>query len=130
MGDLQDQIDALAELVKANRTDIESLTHRAEAAEARADAAEARANAADTRVDIDREMIAELHRDGVVSRQHAEQMEEALRSSRTIGAAIGLIMGSRQVSDTEAFDVLKLASQNSNRKLRELAAELVAGVHA
>lgn len=123
MGDLQDQIDALAELVKANRTDIESLTHRAEAAEARADAA-------DTRADIDREMIAELHRDGVVSRQHAEQMEEALRSSRTIGAAIGLIMGSRQVSDTEAFDVLKLASQNSNRKLRELAAELVAGVHA
>ncbi len=75
---------------------------------------------------IDREMIAELHRDGVVSRQHAEQMEEALRSSRTIG----LIMGSRQVSDTEAFEVLKLASQNSNRKLRELAAELVAGVHA
>ncbi|HET7415173.1 MAG TPA: ANTAR domain-containing protein [Arthrobacter sp.] len=52
-------------------------------------------------------------------------MEQALTSSRTIGAAIGLLMGSRNIDQDKAFAVLKQASQDSNRKLRELAAELV-----
>ena len=79
---------------------------------------------------IDRDMIAELQRDGLLRQQHVAQMEEALRSSRTVGAAIGLIMGTRHVSDAEAFEILKAASQNSNRKLRDLAAELVASADA
>lgn len=34
-------------------------------------------------------------------------------------------MGSRNIDQDKAFAVLKQASQDSNRKLRELAAELV-----
>jgi AmiR/NasT family two-component response regulator len=70
-------------------------------------------------------MIADLQRDGVLSQAHADQMDEALKSSRTIGAAIGMIMASRGLTEIEAFEVLRTASQRSNRKLRELAAELV-----
>lgn len=119
MADLQEQIDALVRQVKDNRGDIDALQSRADAAELRADALE-------TQALIDRDMIAELQRDGLVSQEHAKQMEEALKSSRTIGAAIGVIMGTRQVSEEEAFKILQTASQNSNRKLRDLAAELVA----
>ncbi len=35
-------------------------------------------------------------------------------------------MASRGVSDAEAFAILKKASNDSNRKLRELAADLLA----
>jgi hypothetical protein len=112
MAGLQEQIDALIQQVEVNRGDIQALQLRADMSEAQAV--------------IDRDMIAELQRDGIISQQHAAQMEEALKSSRTVGAAIGLIMGTRQVSDAAAFEILKAASQNSNRKLRDLAAELVA----
>ena len=78
------------------------------------------------RVEIDRELIAELQGEGVLSREHAAQMEQALKSSRTIGAALGMIMASRHVCEDEAFTILTTASQNYNRKLRDLAHELVA----
>lgn len=117
--DLQAQIDAVIRHMEANRRNIDALTTRADTSDLRADASEAQAL-------IDRDMIAELQRDGVISQQHADQMDEALKSSRTIGAAIGLIMGSRDMTEEQAFAVLRSASQNSNRKLRELAAELVA----
>jgi AmiR/NasT family two-component response regulator len=52
-------------------------------------------------------------------------VEQALRSSRTIGAAMGMIMPTQQVAEDEAFAILSSASQQSNRKVRELAADLV-----
>ena len=130
--DLQAQIDAIVQQMTSNRSDIGALSDRADASEARADASEVRADAAETRADVseaqaqvDRDMIAELQRDGVLSREHAAQMEEALKSSRVIGAAIGMIMASRGLSEAAAFEVLQTASQHSNRKLREIAADLV-----
>jgi hypothetical protein len=145
-GDLQRQIDDLSNRVDTNRADIDALATRSDVADDRADDMDARSDAADHRADdmdarsdaaddrmnrmqaasnLDREMIVELQAAGVVSQQHAAQMEEALRSSRTIGSAIGIIMASRQVSDDAAFAILKGASQNSNRKLRDLAEDLV-----
>jgi AmiR/NasT family two-component response regulator len=44
---------------------------------------------------------------------------------RRIDAAIGMLMASRNMTEEQAFAVLRTASQNSNRKLRVLAAELV-----
>ena len=41
------------------------------------------------------------------------------------GQQLAIIMASRQVSDDAAFAILKGASQNSNRKLRDLAEDLV-----
>jgi hypothetical protein len=124
--DLQRQIDDLAADVATNRAGIGRLQHQADEAEARADAAEERADAMEAKSLVDREMIAELQSEGVLSQEHAEQMDEALRSSRTIGAAIGLVMANRGVGQDEAFLILKRASQNNNRKVRDLAAELVA----
>jgi ANTAR domain-containing protein len=116
--DLQEQIADLLDQVEANRAAIDSLSTRTDAVENRADKIEAQ-------VDVDRAMIAELQADGVLSQEHAEHLEQALRTSRTIGAAIGMIVASRQVSPDEAFGILKQASQHSNRKLRDIAAELV-----
>jgi hypothetical protein len=117
--DLQAQIDALARRVMTNRSDIDALTSRADQADARADQIEANSQ-------VDRDLIAELQRDGLLTMEHAAQLEEALKSSRVIGAAIGVVMASRGVSDAEAFAILKKASNDSNRKLRELAADLLA----
>lgn len=128
MAGWQDQIDALIRQMEISRNDIDALEQRLSVSEIRADAAELRADVLEAQAVADRDMIADLQRDGALSQEHALQMEQALKSSRTIGAAIGMIMASRQMSEHEAFDVLRKASEGSNRKLRELAAELVASV--
>lgn len=56
------------------------------------------------------------------------QLEEALASRDLIGKAQGILMAQRGCDEDEAFDLLRQASQRSNRKLREVAAEIVASV--
>ena len=70
-------------------------------------------------------MIADLQADGVLSRDHAEELDEALRSPCTIRAAIGIIMTSRHVREDQAFLILRKVSQDSNRKVRDIAADPV-----
>ena len=130
---LQRQIDELVALVAANHAQIAELQQRCDGSLARADGAEARADAAERRADemearstIDREMIAELQADGTIAREHVQQLETALATSRTIGAAIGMLMGSRNISQDEAFEVLKGVSSRTNTKLRDVAQTLVA----
>lgn len=55
------------------------------------------------------------------SARHAEHMELALSSSRTIGEAIGIVMARFKVTEQEAFDRISRASNNLNTKLRDLA---------
>lgn len=133
---MQAQIDELVRRIAANRGDIDTLGTRADESDIRADAAEARADAAEVRTDniearvrIDHDLIIDLQAEGILSREHALQLEEALKSSRVIGTAIGVIMASRDVGEDDAFTVLKVASQNSNRKLREVATDLVNSAH-
>ena len=45
---------------------------------------------------------------------------------RDIGKAVGLLMAFHKISDTEAFDLLRKASQDMNIKLAEVAREVVA----
>ena len=73
------------------------------------------------RVTIDRELIAELQADGVVREEQVAGLEAALRASRTIGAALGIIVATRKVNESTAFELLKAASQRTNRKVRTLA---------
>lgn len=120
-----DRVVDLKRQIDANRTDIDSLLARAERSEERADKADIRVDEMQARFELDRELISELQADGAVSREHAAQMEDALRTSRTIGAAIGMIMAGRLVTQDEAFEILKRASANKNQKLRNLAAEIV-----
>lgn len=109
--ELQRQIDALIAQGTKNQEGIADLERRTDGLEVQAG--------------VDREMIIDLQAEGLLAAEHAAHMEQALTSSRTIGAAIGLLMGSRNIDENQAFAVLKQVSQDSNRKLRELAAELV-----
>lgn len=56
----------------------------------------------------------------------ADNLREALTSRETIGIATGLLMTQPPRSRQAAFDVLRRVSQRENRKLRDIAAELVA----
>jgi GAF domain-containing protein len=56
--------------------------------------------------------------------QHA-QLEEALATRDVIGQAKGILMVRQSCTADEAFDVLRRASQRANRKLRDIAQELV-----
>jgi GAF domain-containing protein len=58
-------------------------------------------------------------------RQLNENLNQALTSRRTIDYAIGLLMGTGGRSPEDAFQVIVRASQRENRKLRDIAAEIV-----
>ena len=45
----------------------------------------------------------------------------ALASSRDIGLAMGVLMTRYQITREDAFDLLRIASQRTHRKLREVA---------
>ena len=55
----------------------------------------------------------------------AQHMETAMRSRAVIEQAKGIIMGDRRCSADEAFTILTKLSQDTNRKLREVAVALV-----
>ncbi len=59
-----------------------------------------------------------------------EQLREALASREIIGEAKGIIMERQNCTRDEAFNILRRASQRENRKLRDLAEELVTRVEA
>lgn len=55
------------------------------------------------------------------------QLKEALASRDLIGQAKGILMARKGCDADEAFDVLRRASQRVNRKLREVAQDVVDG---
>ena len=58
-------------------------------------------------------------------REQIAGLEQAVASNRAIGMAIGILMAIRKVSPDEAFALLRVVSQRRNRKLREIADEVV-----
>ena len=56
------------------------------------------------------------------------QLKEALDSRAHIDQAIGILMAEQRCNAPMAFDLLRRHSQNSNRKLREVAEELITRV--
>ncbi|MGS0686377.1 ATP-binding protein [Nakamurella sp. GG22] len=54
-------------------------------------------------------------------------LRTALDSNRLIGIATGVLVGSNGLTPEQAFAVLVKTSQNGNRKLREVAADVVGG---
>jgi len=63
-----------------------------------------------------------------VALAHAKQemhLENKADSRDVIGMAKGIIMARQKVSEDEAFDILRRASQRMNVKLRELAARVI-----
>ena len=56
----------------------------------------------------------------------AQQLQQAMESRAVIEQAKGILMGAQRCSPDDAFQILVRASQNQNRKLRAIAAEIVA----
>lgn len=137
---LQTRLDAANGRARATEDDVQGQSNRTDTLEIRADEASRRASASEGlaavhgeqietlegRINIDQAMIAELQADGLLSREHVEHLEKALSSSRKIGAAVGIVMASHRVDEAHAFQLLSKASQDTNRKLRVLAEDLLA----
>lgn len=60
-----------------------------------------------------------------LTRQRAENLEKALQSNREIGTAIGVLMAVHKLTRDQAHELLRVASQDSNRKMAEIATEVV-----
>lgn len=52
-------------------------------------------------------------------------LKEALQSNRRIGMAIGILMALHRVGEQQAFDILRIASQHTHIKLRDVAEEVI-----
>jgi GAF domain-containing protein len=63
--------------------------------------------------------------DRTISEKVKEQLQEALATREVIGKAQGMLMVRHGVGTEEAFDMLRRASQHSNRKLRDVASDIV-----
>ncbi|MDT0260630.1 ANTAR domain-containing protein [Jatrophihabitans lederbergiae] len=61
----------------------------------------------------------------VKAEQDVENLQIALRSNRDIGTAMGILMSVHLITQDEAFDVLRRASQHGHRKLRDVAADVI-----
>ena len=79
----------------------------------------------DAGAERDRRLVAELQAEAERREGRIADLEEALGSARDIGAAVGIVMAANRCSQGDAFATLVRASQNSNRKLREVADEVV-----
>lgn len=59
-----------------------------------------------------------------LARDKAENLLVAMESNREIGMAMGILMQRHQLDRDQAFAVLRVASQDSNRKLADIAREV------
>lgn len=57
--------------------------------------------------------------------ERADNLDTALKSSRRIGMAMGILMAHRNLGETEAFHCLVQASQHQNRKLAHVAEDVI-----
>jgi len=58
-----------------------------------------------------------------------ENLQTAIDTDRDIGAAVGILMARHNVDYQVAFLLLRSVSQNDNRKLRDVAAEVLTSRH-
>ena len=59
------------------------------------------------------------------AREKATQLERALITGREIGMAIGVLMATHKITKDDSFALLRIVSQNSNRKVIDVAREVV-----
>ena len=61
----------------------------------------------------------------VTAQGREQQIRGALDTNRVIGTAVGIVMASYQLTAQQGFQLLVTASQNTNSKLRDIAARVV-----
>ena len=54
-----------------------------------------------------------------------DELRDALATRAVIDQALGILMVTRKISSREAFEILRHTSQNTNRKLSDIAADLI-----
>ncbi|MEO7069154.1 MAG: GAF and ANTAR domain-containing protein [Nostocoides sp.] len=73
-------------------------------------------------------LLLATHASLAVSAQLAHEevgnLQQALQSNRDIGVAIGVLMARHGLTRDQAFDLLRVASQDRNRKLVDIAADV------
>ena len=72
-----------------------------------------------------RVLLAEVADELSAARRHIEHLRTALVTNRGIAMAVGILMARRGLTEDEAFDVLRDRSQQENRKVRDIADEVV-----
>ena len=75
--------------------------------------------------DLYRDLVTHLKAQGVLEQQRIANLEIALMSARRIGAAMGILMTSREMTDEQAFDALQTASKRRNCELHEVADDVI-----
>jgi hypothetical protein len=60
--------------------------------------------------------------------EDAATLRRGLTSNRAIGKAVGMLMALNNISDADAFEILRRRSQASNVKLVDVAADIVRGL--
>jgi ANTAR domain-containing protein/GAF domain-containing protein len=61
---------------------------------------------------------------GAAAQEKADNLAIALKNSREIGVAMGVLMAQYRITREEAFNLLRIASQRMHRKLAEIAIEV------
>lgn len=59
------------------------------------------------------------------AQQHSDNLMQAVASREVIGQAQGILIERERITPDQAFDILRRASQHLNRKLRDVAQDLV-----
>ncbi|MDQ1745593.1 MAG: hypothetical protein QOE23_3932, partial [Pseudonocardiales bacterium] len=54
----------------------------------------------------------------------AAQLTRGLESNREIGVAMGVLMAQHKITRAQAFDLLRITSQHTHRKLSDIAVEV------
>jgi hypothetical protein len=55
----------------------------------------------------------------------ADNLEQAMHTSREIGIAIGIVMSRHKLTQVPAFELLRMISQETNRKVRDIALDVI-----
>lgn len=59
--------------------------------------------------------------------QNEQHLNNALKGSRDISLAMGILMERKQIGQQEAFELVRGSARNQRRKTAEIAAEIIAG---
>jgi AmiR/NasT family two-component response regulator len=62
---------------------------------------------------------------GAIRRERIDNLERALQTNREIGVAIGILMTRHLGTQQQAFDLLRVASQRTHRKISDLAQDVI-----
>jgi signal transduction histidine kinase/DNA-binding response OmpR family regulator len=71
------------------------------------------------------ELALDRNRARIEAEMKAGQLQTALTTSRAIGMAVGVLMSSHRVTSDRAFDLLRVHSNLTNRKIRDIAEDVV-----